>query len=213
MYHRASHQPTSKIHNFCIWLWLQMMPTMMAHTIQQSTRPCTMWTWTLGTAQPSLTWRWMMTATMVEVCWTGTSSQVCAQTPSLNLQPLQSAAPLFPPNYRHLSLSCPRQATSQPLQCLQRPPVGLAVPRARHATAAVLCREAEAQVLLVRLFLAALPQRSGPKLVASAQRAAETGPAGLRSVLPRGCSVRHNPCDHAVSVQMTHLVCGVIACF
>ena len=78
--------------------------------------------------------------------------------------------------------------------------------------AAMLCREAEAQVLLVRLLLAALPQRPGPKLVASAQRAAETGRAGLRCVLPCGCPVRHNRRGYIFSVQMTYLACGVLAC-
>ena len=52
--------------------------------------------------------------------------------------------------------------------------------------------EAEAQVLLVRLVLAALLRQPGPKLVAGAQRAAETGPAGLRSVLPCHSPVCHH---------------------
>ena len=146
------------------------MPMTMAHTIQQSTRPCTTWTWTLGTAQQSSTWRWTMTAMMAEACWTGTSLQVRVLTPSARQHGLHSrrgragrnvgvisghlmntfVLEVMPTGYDPsqaglylqlhtyaapvLPLSGPRQAASRRLQCLPRPPVMVAVARARHAT-------------------------------------------------------------------------------
>ena len=67
----------------------------------------------------------------------------------------------------------------------------------------VHCREAEAEILRLRLFLAALLQLRAPRLVAVPQQAAEAGSAGLLCRMLCACAVCHHRCHYTHSLQVT----------